>query len=274
VRKDEDSIRRYVHIGTGNYNPTTAKIYTDLSFFSCKADIAEDVTNLFNLLTGICQFQGTEKLIVAPFELHRKMLRLIEREAQHAAKGLPARIIARMNSLVDPDIIQALYQASRAGVKIDLIVRGTCCLVPGVKGLSENITVRSVVDRFLEHSRIYYFENACQPEIFIGSADWMPRNFFRRIEVVCPVEDGNLRERITEILGIALADSVKARTLHSDGSYSFPAHRKGTAGHRSQFEFMELALGQKKRKSGSSSRKTAYPEVKLRPSPVRIGTKE
>ena len=190
-----------------------------MSLLTCNTPIADDVTNLFNLLTGICQFQGTHKLVVAPFDLHKRLLKLIERETQHAVKNLPARIIAKMNSLVDPDIIQALYTASQAGVKIDLIVRGICCLVPGVKGLSENISVRSIVDRFLEHSRIYYFENACQPQIFIGSADCMPRNFFRRVETLVPIEDGNLRERIAaEILALPLQDNTKARHLQPDGS--------------------------------------------------------
>jgi polyphosphate kinase len=210
VRKDEDGIRRYLHLGTGNYNPNTARLYTDLSFFTCRPDFGEDATNLFNLLTGICQFQGTRKLIVSPFELRERVLALIQREAQHAANGLPARIVAKMNALVDPGVIEVLNQASQAGVKIDLIVRGICCLRPGVAGVSENITVRSIVDRFLEHSRIWYFENACQPEVFLGSADWMPRNLLRRIEVVFPIEDGVLRERVkSELLDLPLSDNLK-----------------------------------------------------------------
>src|SRR5206468_1227197 len=177
------------------------------------------VTNLFNLLTGICQFQGTRKLRVAPFELHAGLLALIRREAEHAREGLPARIIAKMNALVEREMIEALYLASQAGVKIDLIVRGICCLRPGLTGVSDNITVRSIVDRFLEHSRIVYFENACQPQVFVGSADWMPRNLFRRIEVVFPIEDGILRERVKrELLDIPLADNCKARLLQPDGS--------------------------------------------------------
>lgn len=270
VRKEDDSIRRYVHLATGNYNPSTAKIYTDLSFFTSKAEMAEDVTNLFNLLTGICQFQGTEKLIVAPFDLHKRMLRLIERETQNAVKGLPARIIAKMNSLVDPEIIKALYHASAAGVKIDLIVRGICCLAPGVPGLSDNITVRSIVDRFLEHSRIFYFENACQPEIFVGSADWMPRNFFRRIETIFPIEDGNLRERISaEIMGTLLADNVKARVLQPDGSYSYPAQKRAGAARRSQVEFIAIALGEKTPKRAASTGKPKPLQMKLKPKPIR-----
>jgi len=269
VRKVDDAIRRYVHLGTGNYNPATGKLYTDLSLFTCRIQLAEDVTNLFNLLTGICQFQGTEKLVVAPFDLHKRVLKLIDRETQNAAKGLPARIIAKMNSLVDDEVIEALYLASQAGVKVDLIVRGICCLVPGVKGMSDNITVRSIVDRFLEHSRIYYFENACQPQILVGSADWMPRNFFRRIETVFPVEDGNLRERIiSEILALPLADNVKARHLQADGTYKFPSSKRAGPVHRSQAEFIRLASGVKKKGATSAKGKRQYPEMKLKPKPV------
>jgi polyphosphate kinase len=181
VRRDNDGIRRYLHLGTSNYNPNTARLYTDLGLFTCRPDFGEDATNLFNLLTGICQYQGMRKLLIAPFELHSKVLDLIGRETANARAGLPARIIAKLNSLVDEQVIQALYTASQAGVTVELIVRGICCLRPGVKGLSSNITVRSIVDRFLEHSRIYYFENAYQPEVFMASADWMPRNFFRRL---------------------------------------------------------------------------------------------
>src|SRR4029077_16409589 len=168
----------------------------------------------FNLLTGICQFQPLRKLIVAPFELHEKILQLIARETQNARRGLPARIVAKINSLAERQVIEALYEASQAGVQIELIVRGICCLRPGIKGLSENIRVHSIVDRFLEHSRVYCFENACQPQVFIASADWLPRNFFRRIELAVPIEDGILRERIiNEILAVSLADNARARFL-------------------------------------------------------------
>ncbi|MDR3457209.1 MAG: polyphosphate kinase 1 [Verrucomicrobiae bacterium] len=242
VRREGNEIRRYVHLATGNYNPTTAKLYTDLSLLTCRPEFGEDATNLFNLLTGICQFQGMSKLIVAPFDLHAKMLQLIAREAANAKRGLPARIIAKFNSLVEPELIEALYVASQAGVKIELIIRGICCLRPGVPGLSENITVRSIIDRFLEHSRIYYFENACQAEIYVGSADWMPRNLFRRIEVVFPIEDGILCDRvIREILGVALADNVKARFLGPDGVYTRAKIVNGDKPHRSQTEFIALA---------------------------------
>ena len=269
VRKDEDAIRRYVHLRTGNYNATTARIYTDLGLMTCKPDFGEDATNLFNLLTGICQFQGTRKFLVAPFELHARMLTLIERESRNAAQGLPARIIAKMNALVDPEIIKALYAASRAGVKIDLIVRGVCCLRPGVPGLSDNITVRSIVDRFLEHPRIFFFENALQPELFIGSADWMPRNFFKRIEVVFPIEDGNLRERIkSELLDVSLADNVKARFLQPDGTYVLPTPPPGATPRRSQSEFMRIALGAKKSGSSAPAVGTRHPRVKLKTRPA------
>src|SRR5207244_511109 len=183
------------------------------------------------------------RLLLAPFELHGWLLKLIERESENARRGLPARMIAKINSLADERIIEALYRASSAGVKIDLIVRGICCLRPAVKGLSQNITVRSIVDRFLEHSRIFYFENACQAQVFVGSADWLPRNLFRRIEVVFPIEDGVLRDRlINEIMATTLADNTKARILSKDGSYHMMA-KHGKA-HRSQFEFIALAAGQ------------------------------
>jgi polyphosphate kinase len=242
VRREDDGIRRYVHLGTGNYNPGTARLYTDLGLFTCRPDFGEDVTNLFNLLTGICQFQSTRKLIVAPFELHDRTLALIEREASHARQGLPARIIAKMNSLVEPSIIAALYRASQAGVRIDLVVRGVCCLRPQAPGLSDNITVRSVVDRFLEHSRIFCFENAGQQQVFVSSADWMDRNFFRRLEVAFPIEDGVLRDRIrNELLAVVLADNVKARLLRPDGAYRPMRPKRGEKARRSQLEFMELA---------------------------------
>jgi polyphosphate kinase len=227
VRAEGGRIRRYVHLATGNYNPSTARLYTDLGFLTCRPDFGEDASNLFNLLTGICQFQAMRKLMVAPFDLQAHLLRLIRRETANARKGVPSGIIAKMNSLVEPELIEALYRASEAGTRIDLLVRGICCLRPGVSGLSDNITVRSIIDRFLEHSRVFYFENACQPEVFLSSADWMPRNLFRRIEIAFPIEDGNLRERlIREVLGTSLADNTKARLLRPDGSYGKPAPAK------------------------------------------------
>ncbi len=244
VRRDEDMLRRYLHIGTGNYNPSTARLYTDLSLFTTQPDFGEDATNLFNLLTGICQFQGARKLLIAPFTLHETMLALIKKEAENAQAGKSARIIAKMNALVDREIIEALYRASQAGVKIDLIVRGICCLKPGVPGFSENISVRSIVGRFLEHSRIFYFENGGQPKVYLGSADWMPRNFFRRIEVAAPVEDPALKQRLLEqILGWQLADNTKASILAPDGRYSRLQVRKESKLRSSQAEFMAEALG-------------------------------
>jgi polyphosphate kinase len=240
VRSEGDAIRRYVHLSTGNYNPTTARLYTDLGLLTCRNDFGEDATNVFNLLTGIGHFQPTKKIVLAPFQLHQKLREWIGREAENARADRPSRIIAKMNALCDEEIITALYAASQAGVKIDLLVRGICSLRPGVPGLSENITVRSIVDRFLEHSRVLYFENAGAPEIFLGSADWMPRNFFRRIEAVFPVEDPALRRRIKdEILEIPLADDARAWRLQADGTYQRPKPSRRPV--RSQIEFMRLA---------------------------------
>ena len=270
VRREAHVIRRYVHLATGNYNPTTSRLYTDIGLFTCREEFGEDATNLFNLLTGICQFQGMKKLLVAPFELHDRILQLINREADHARQGLPARIVVKMNSLVDERVIEALYRASGAGVKIELIVRGICCLRPGLRGLSENITVRSIVDRFLEHSRIFYFENACQPEVFVGSADWMPRNFFRRIETVFPIEDGNLRERlIKEVLAVSFQDNTKARLQQRDGSYRLTTPPEGQPAYRSQFEFIALAQADDEARLRGKGRKPKFPQVKLAPNPHR-----
>jgi polyphosphate kinase len=270
VRRDPDGIRRYLHLGTGNYNAGTARLYTDLGLLTCRPDLGEDATNLFNLLTGICQFQGTRKFMVAPFQLHQRMLEMIAREAANARQGLPARIIAKMNSLVDPDVIQALYRASQDGVKIDLIIRGICCLRPGIPGVSDNIAVRSIVGRFLEHSRIFYFENGCRPEVYVGSADWMPRNFFRRIELVFPIEDGVLRERLKrDVLDVQLADTAKARLLRPDGTYLPATTPAETAPRCSQSEFIALAGdGTRTWRRNRKPRRT-YPEVRLLPSPFK-----
>lgn len=276
VRRDDDGIRRYVHLGTGNYNPTTARIYTDLGLLSCRPELGEDATGLFNLLTGLCQFQSPGRFIVAPFQLHDRILELIEREADNAKRGLPARIIAKMNSLVETSVIDALYEASQAGVNIDLIVRGICCLRPGVPGLSENITVRSIVGRFLEHTRIFWFENACQPEVYLGSADWMPRNFFSRVEVIFPVEDGRLRDRIrNELLATILSDNAKARFMQPDGFYR-RARDPGQPRLDSQAEFMQLALESASPQSGK--RKSGDRELRLTPAlppaPVRRAVRD
>lgn len=268
VRREGHQIRRYVHLSTGNYNPTTARLYTDLGLLTCRADFGEDITTFFNLLTGICQFQPMRKLLVAPFELHAKMLQLIARETENARRGLPARIIAKINSLAEQQVVEALYQAAQAGVEVELIVRGICCLRPGVKGLSETIRVHSIVDRFLEHSRIYYFENACQPQVFLASADWLPRNFFRRIELAFPIEDGVLRERIVnEILGICLADNTKARFEQADGAYRRARPAPGTPSHRSQVEFITRVTGETSTNARTADGQLKYPKVQLAPSP-------
>jgi polyphosphate kinase len=267
VRKEKNLLRRYVHLATGNYNPSTAKLYTDLGLLTCRPDFGEDATTLFNLITGICQFPGMKRLMVAPFEMYDRILALINREADHARRGLPARIIAKMNSLVTREIIEALYRASQAGVKVDLVIRGICCLRPGVPGVSENITVRSIVDRFLEHSRIFYFENACQPEVFVGSADWMPRNLFKRIEVNYPVADGNLRERIVkEILGTTLADQARARFLQPDGTYLKLPSPAGQP-RRSQSEFISQAEANRPAGPREPASKGRNIRVRLSPSP-------
>ncbi len=188
VRRDPDRLRQYVHLGTGNYHPRTARIYTDFSLFTTAPELTEEVAIVFNTLTGLAGYPGLKKLLVAPFDLHSRLISLIERERDHAAAGEPARIVAKLNSLVDQGVIEKLYEASCAGVKIDLIVRGICCLRPKIPGLSENIRVISIVGRFLEHSRVYYFGNDGKPDLYLASADWMPRNFYRRVEIAFPIE--------------------------------------------------------------------------------------
>jgi polyphosphate kinase len=236
-------MRRYVHLGTGNYNPRTARLYTDLSFFTSRPEITTDAANLFNSLTGFGRAPEFQHLLVAPFNLHRRINELIANEAAHAAAGRPARIVAQMNSLVDKTTIDNLYEASRQGVQIDLIVRGICCLVPGVRGLSEHIRVRSIVGRFLEHTRAFYFENAGgEPLIYAGSADWMSRNFFRRVEVLFPIQDQALRRWVQdELFDAALRDTVQARQLHSHGGYLTVHAATGTEPFSAQSYFMASA---------------------------------
>ncbi|MBH8565400.1 polyphosphate kinase 1 [Nostoc sp. CENA67] len=219
VRREKDSMRRYVHIGTGNYNPKTARLYTDLGLFSCREELGADITDLFNFLTGYSRQKSYRELLVAPVNMRDRFLGLIYREIENVKNGFSGRIVAKMNSLVDPQIIATLYEASRAGVQIDLIVRGICCLRPGLKDISENIRIISIVGRFLEHSRIYYFHNNGQEEIYIGSADWMRRNLDRRVEVITPVKDPDIAKDLQEILGIMLADNRQAWDLQPDGSY-------------------------------------------------------
>jgi polyphosphate kinase len=220
VRREPDGIRRYSHIGSGNYNSKTAHVYTDLGLLTCNSSIGADLTDLFNTLTGFSHQADYRHLLVAPTNMRRRFTELVDREAEHAKAGKPSRIIAKMNALVDADIIQHLYDASQAGVRIDLIVRGICCLRPGIAGISDNIKVMSIVGRFLEHSRIFYFENAGEEEMYFGSADWMPRNFDRRVEVITPIEDRQLHPRVCSLLETCLADNRQAWDLSPDGMYT------------------------------------------------------
>lgn len=219
VRREEEHIRRYVHIGTGNYNPKTARLYTDLGLLSCREELGADLTDLFNFLTGYSRQRVYRKLLVAPVNMRQQMVSFIDREIEHANNGHHSRIVAKMNALVDPKMIRKLYQASQAGVQIDLIVRGICCLRPQLPGVSDNIRVVSIVGRYLEHSRIFYFHNQGHEQVFIGSADWMPRNLNRRVEAVTPVEDADLAKDLAEILGIMLSDNRQAWDLQADGIY-------------------------------------------------------
>ena len=246
VRKEEDEIRRYVHLGTGNYNDSTAKLYTDMGMFTSKTRYGEDATAVFNMLSGYSEPLVWNKLSLAPLWLRGKFLSLIEREKEHAKNGRPARIIAKMNSLCDPGIIEALYDASEAGVEIDLIVRGICCLRAGIKGLSEHIRVRSIVGTFLEHSRIFYFENNGNAEYYMGSADWMPRNLDKRVEILFPVEDPILQEEIYHILHIQLSDTKKAHLLMPDGHY-VKVDQRGKTPLKSQLYFCEEAMANAKK---------------------------
>ena len=240
VRREEDGIRRYVHLGTGNYNDSTAKLYTDCGIFTCKESIGEDATAVFNMLSGYSEPRSWNELMLAPYWLRDKFLYLINRETKHARNGEDARIVAKMNSLCDPGIIAALYEASAAGVKIDLIVRGICCLRVGIEDVSENITVRSIVGNFLEHSRIFYFENNGDSEIYMGSADWMPRNLDRRVEIVFPVLDDELKKKAYHVLEVELADNVKARVMDAEGNYE-KLDRRGKEKVNSQLVFCEEA---------------------------------
>lgn len=255
VRKEEDGIRRYVHLGTGNYNDSTAKLYTDMGMFTCKRPYGEDATAVFNMLSGYSEPLVWNKLALAPTWLRNKFVSLINRERDNAKDGKPAKIIAKMNSLCDAGIIEALYEASAAGVEIELIVRGICCLKQGVKEMSETIHVRSIVGTFLEHSRIFYFENDSNPEIYMGSADWMPRNLDKRVEILFPVEDEKLKSQILHILEVQLSDNLKAHILQPDdtidkekdspvsrygGIYKKAEHR-GKAGISSQMTFCKEA---------------------------------
>jgi polyphosphate kinase len=257
VRQDPDGkIRRYAHLGTGNYNPSTARFYTDLSLLTRDDAITAAVHNVFNYLTAYAEQPNYKPLLVAPRDMAKTFISLIDREARNAKRGKAGRIIAKVNAVVDPAMIQALYRASRAGVEIDLIVRGQCTLVPGIRGVSSRIRVRSIVGRFLEHSRIFFFENGGKPEVYLGSADWMPRNLYERVEVVFPLKDPHLCDRVcTEILPAYLADTRKARLLGADGKYSRPKAVRNGHGFSVQEHLMQVAQRGGDAASGTSGRR-------------------
>ena len=242
VRREEDGIRRYVHLGTGNYNDSTAKLYTDMGLLTCSEPIGEDATAVFNMLSGYSEPANWNKLSLAPLWLRERFLAMIRREMEYAKNGEPAHIIAKMNSLCDPEMIAALYEASAAGVKIELIIRGICSLRVGIPGISENISVRSIVGTFLEHSRIYYFLNGGQEEVYLASADWMPRNLDRRVEILFPIENELLKKEVLHVLEIQLQDTIKAQIKQPDGTYE-KVDRRGKAALCSQIYFMEYAKG-------------------------------
>jgi polyphosphate kinase len=242
VRREDQKLRRYVHIGTGNYNPKTARLYTDLGLFSCRDDLGADLTDLFNYLTGYARQLSYRKILIAPVNLRDRMIELIRREAELQRRGKEGRIIIKMNSLIDPDLIAALYSASQAGVQIDAIVRGICALKPAIEGISDNIRVISIIGRFLEHERVFYFHNNGRPKVFIGSADWRPRNLERRVEAVVPIEDPALAIQMKEILDLYLADNRHAWDLQPDGQYIQRRPGKGEPEQSSHRLLMKAAL--------------------------------
>ncbi|NET48105.1 MAG: polyphosphate kinase 1, partial [Merismopedia sp. SIO2A8] len=242
VRREPEGIRRYIHIGTGNYNPKTAKLYTDVGLLSCRHELGADLTELFNVLTGYSKQRGYRKLLVAPVSLRDRMTQLIQREIDHAKVGHPARIMAKMNSLVDKKLIAKLYEASNAGVQIDLIIRGICCLRPGLANMSENIQVISIIGRYLEHSRIFWFQNNGESECFIGSADWMPRNLDRRVEAVTPIEEGAIAQHLYDVMELMLSDNRQAWELQPDGRYQQRQPEDEEPVRSSQVILMEQAL--------------------------------
>ena len=258
VRRDVDRLRHYVHLGTGNYHPRTARIYTDWSLLSSEPQLTEEVATVFNTLTGLAGYPGLKKLMVAPFDMHSRLIQLIERERDNARAGKPARIVAKLNALVDQEIIEKLYEASCSDVSIDLIVRGICCLRPKIPGLSENIRVISIVGRFLEHSRIHHFENGGDPLVYLSSADWMPRNFFRRIEVAFPIETPALRDQIiNDVIPTFLNDRVKARELQPDGTYRRLKPEGPEPSRQAQWQFREVSRERTKKLSGSKKKPRA-----------------
>ena len=259
VRREGDRIRRYAHLGTGNYNPSTARVYTDLGLLTARETLTADAARVFDLLTSLSKPARMDRMLVAPFDMLPRLVALIRREAEHARAGRPARIVAKMNALADEAVVEALYEASCAGVPVDLVVRGICVLRPGVPGVSENVRVTSVVGRFLEHSRVYAFENGGSPEVYLGSADWMPRNLRHRVEVLFPVEDAALRDRLrNEVLATYLADRVKARRILPDGSHERVVAGAGEAAVSAQVALLDAAA-----KLASRT-----PEVEPEPAPV------
>jgi polyphosphate kinase len=241
IRKEQEGIRRYAHVGTGNYNRATAQVYTDLGLFTADAAIVGDITEVFNYLTGYSNRRAYEQLLVAPVSLRTQLKSLVSRECEHQQAGRPARLIFKVNALADPSMVRTLYRASQCGVQIDLIVRGVCCLRPGIPGISDHVTVRSIVGRFLEHSRIYYFENGGAPEVYIGSADLMERNLDRRVEVLCPVHQPDLRDHLRDVvLDTLLADTDRARVLRTDGSYVPVAPAAGSEPLNAQKRLLEV----------------------------------
>lgn len=260
VRREENGIRRYVHLGTGNYNDSTAKLYTDVGLFTCSEAIGEDATAVFNMLSGYSEPRSWNKLSVAPLWLKDRFLRLIDREKAYAQQGREAHIIAKMNSLCDKVIIESLYAASAAGVKIDLIIRGICCLKVGIPGVSENITVRSIVGNYLEHARIFYFENDGKPEYYCASADWMPRNLDRRVEILFPVEKPCLQEKLQDILDCQLRDNVKASMLQPDGSYE-KVDMRGREAFNAQLHFCHQAKAAAKAEKEVGNQRVFIPEM-------------
>lgn len=258
VRREEDGIRRYVHLGTGNYNDSTAKLYTDMGLLTCSELIGEDATAVFNMLSGYSEPASWNKLSLAPLWLRERFLSMIRRETDHARNGEAAHIVAKMNSLCDPELIAALYEASAAGVKIDLIIRGICSLKVGIPGISEHISVRSIVGTFLEHSRIYYFLNGGQEEVYLASADWMPRNLDRRVEILFPIEDEHLKKEVMHVLDIQLKDTIKAQMKQLDGTYE-KVDRRGKAALSSQIYFMEYAKNQNRQPEDSAHDRVFIP---------------
>ena len=259
VRREDDGIRRYVHLGTGNYNDSTAKLYTDLGLMTCSSPIGEDATAVFNMLSGYSEPAGWNKLSLAPIWLKERFLSLIRREQEHVENGGEGHIMAKMNSLCDPDVIAALYEASAAGVKIDLLIRGICCLKVGIPEVSEHILVRSIVGNFLEHSRIFYFHNGGQEEVYCASADWMPRNLEKRVEILFPIEQEDLKREVIHILDIEFQDNVKAHLLQPDDTY-VKADRRGKASISSQDYFVEEAKARVRSESSAYTGRVFIPE--------------